>query len=57
MTDLGRDLIFQPILLACTYNNDTVMPVQFKKKKKKIDVTDFNQSLHTQKVDSASRGN
>ena len=46
MTALGRGLIFQPVLLACTYNNDTIITLQ-----KKIDITDFHHSLHTQKVD------
>ena len=37
MTVLGRGLIFQPVLLACTYNNDTIITLQ-----KKIDITDFS---------------
>ena len=27
MTALGRGLIFQPCLLACTHNNDTKMDI------------------------------
>ena len=34
-TVLGRGLIFQRVLLACTYNNDTLITLQ----KKKIDIT------------------
>ena len=45
MTVSGCGLIFQTVLLACTYNNDTIMTFQ----KKKIDITGFYQSLHTQK--------
>ena len=45
MTVLGRGLIFQPVLLACTYNIDTIITIQ-----KKIDTIDFHQSLHTQQV-------
>ena len=52
MTVLGHGLIFQPVLLACTCNNDTIITLQ-----KKIDITDFRQNLHTQKVDSTSKGN
>ena len=36
MTVLGRSLIFQPVLLACTYNNKTILTLQ-----KKIDSTEF----------------
>ena len=53
MTVFGRGLIFQPVFLACTYNNDTIITLQ---KKKKIGIIDFHQSLHTQ-VDSTSKGN
>ena len=29
-TVLGRGLIFEPVLLACTYNNDTITTLQKK---------------------------
>ena len=38
MTVLGRGLIFQPVLLACTYNNDTIIPLQKKKSALQISV-------------------
>ena len=41
MTVLGSGLIFQPVLLACTHNNDTIITLQ-----KKINITDLYQSLH-----------
>ena len=36
MMVLGRGQIFRPVLLACTYDNDTIIALQ-----KKIDITDF----------------
>ena len=30
MTVLGRGLIFQPVLLACTHNYDTIITLQKK---------------------------
>ena len=51
MMVLGCGIIFHPVLLACTHNNDTIITLQ-----KKINIIDFNQSLHTH-VDSTSKGN
>ena len=48
---IGHGLIFQSVFLAGTYN-DTIIIWQ-----KKINITDFHQSLHTLKVDSTSKGN
>ena len=45
MTVLGRGLIFQPVLLACTYTNDTIITLQGINSTLQI----FHQSLHTQK--------
>ena len=45
MNVLGRGLIFQPVLLACTYNNDTIITLQTKN-----DFIDFHLSLHTQQA-------
>ena len=47
MTVLGCGLSFQAVLLACTCNNYTIIILQ-----NKIDTTDFQQNLHTQKVGS-----
>ena len=52
MTVLGRSLIFQPMLLVCTYS-DTIITLQ----KKKIDTTDFPSKFAHIKVDSTSKDN
>ena len=46
---LGRGLIFQPVLLACTYNN-TIITLQ-----KEIDITDFPSKFTHTKADSTSK--
>ena len=45
-------VIFQPVLLACMYNNDTTITIQRKKSTLQISI-----KVYTQKVDSTSKGN
>ena len=63
MTVLSRGLIFQPVLLACTHNNDTTITLQVKstlqisinvythkKKTEKAKVTDITLELSRLRV-------
>ena len=47
-----RGLIIQPVLLAYTHNNDTMITSQ-----KTIDITDFPSKFTHTKVDSTSKDN
>ena len=49
---LGHGLIIQPVLLACTYDNDTIIAL-----KKKIDIVDFPSKFIHEEVDSTSKHN
>ena len=54
MTVLGRGLIFQPVLLACRYNNDEIHNNTIEKKSTLL----IHIKVYThKKVESTSKGN